>query len=79
MKNLWQKLKHNYQIKIRQCSYKHDSAKRLKYTLMAASGWYDLKLNDIRGILVYTDKHSYDVTGADIMYGNEFIKIEYYD
>ena len=37
------------------------------------------KLNDIRAVLVYTDKHSYDVSGADIMYGNEFIKIEYYD
>ena len=79
MKNLWNKLKPDYQLKIRRASRKYDSAKRLKYTLMAANGWYDLKLNDIRAILVYTDKHSYDVTGADIMYGNEFIKIEYYD
>lgn len=79
MKNLWQKLKPHYQLKIRTASHKYDSAKRLKYTLMAANGWYDLNLNDIRGILVYTDKHSFDVTGADIMYGNEFIKIEYYD
>tara|TARA_R100000655_G_scaffold7740_4_gene20651 strand:+ start:5717 stop:5956 length:240 start_codon:yes stop_codon:yes gene_type:complete len=79
MKNLWNKLKPDYQLKIRKASHKYDSARRLKYTLMAASGWYDLKLNDIRAVLVYTDKHSYDVSGADIMYGNEFIKIEYYD
>ena len=76
MKNLWQQLKPHYQLKIRQCSYKHDSAKRLKYTLMASTGWYDLKLNDIRGILIYTDKHSFDVSGTDIMYGTEFLKIE---
>ncbi len=76
MKNLWQQLKPNYQLKIRKNSYKHDSAKRLKYTLMASTGWYDLKLNDIRGILVYTNKHSFDVNGADIMYGNEFLKSE---
>ena len=79
MKNLWQKLKPNYQIKIRQCSYKHDSAKRLKYKLMAATGWYDLDLETIRGILVYTDTFSHNVTGTDIMYGNEFLKSEDYD
>lgn len=76
MKNLWQQLKPYYQVKIRKASHKYDSARRLKYTLMASTGWYDLKLNDIRGILVYTDKHSFDVTGADIMYGNEFLKQE---
>ena len=74
MKNLWQKLKPNYQLKIRTASHKYDSAKRLKYTLMAASCWYDLQLNTIRDILMFTDKHSYDVNGADIMYGNEFLK-----
>ena len=74
MKNLWQKLKPHYQLKIRTASHKYDSAKRLKYTLMAASCWYDLQLNTIRDILVYTDKHSFDVNGADIMYGNEFLK-----
>jgi hypothetical protein len=76
MKNLWQQLKPYYQVKIRKASHKYDSARRLKYTLMASTGWYDLKLNDIRGILVYTDKHSFDVSGADIMYGNEFLKPE---
>ena len=30
----------------------------------------------IRDILMFTDKHSYDVNGADIMYGNEFLKLE---
>jgi len=76
MKNTWQQLKPHYQIKIRQASKKYHTAKRLKYTLMASTGWYDLKLNDIRDILVYTDKHSFDVSGADIMYGNEFLKQE---
>ena len=79
MKNVWKQLKPHYQINIRQAAHKYTSAKRLKYTLMASTGWYDLKLNDIRAVLVYTDKHSYDVSGADIMHGNEFIKIEYYD
>jgi len=43
---------------------------------MAAAGWYDLKLDDIRDILVFTDKFSYDVNGADIMYGTEFLNNE---
>ena len=43
---------------------------------MASDGWYDLQLDTIRSILMFTDKHSYDVNGADIMYGNEFLKPE---
>ncbi|MCP4323880.1 MAG: hypothetical protein GY787_18890 [Alteromonadales bacterium] len=74
--NVWSQLKPVYKDKIRQNTYKHGTAKRLKYTLMAAAGWYDLKLDDIRDILVFTDKFSYDVNGADIMYGTEFLNNE---
>ena len=76
MKNLWQQLKPNYQLKLRQAAHKYDSAKRLKYRLMSITGWYDLNLDSIRIILVYTDKHSFNVSGADIMYGTEFLKSE---
>jgi hypothetical protein len=74
MKNVWQQLKPHYQIKIRYAAHKYTSAKRLKYTLMASGGWYDLNLDTIRSILMFTDKHSFDVTGTDIMYGTEFLK-----
>ena len=74
MQNTWQQLKPHYQMKIREATYKYHTAKRLKYTLMASNGWYDLGLDTIRDILMFTDKHSYDVNGADIMYGNEFLK-----
>ena len=74
MKNVWQQLKPQYQIKIRHAAHKYQSAKRLKYTLMASSGLYDLQLDTIRTILMFTDKHSFDVSGTDIMYGNEFLK-----
>ena len=73
MKNVWKQLKPHYQIKIRQAAHKYTSAKRLKYTLMASDGWYDLQLNTIRDILMFTDKHSYDVNGADIMYAHAYI------
>ena len=43
---------------------------------MASSGWYDLQLDTIRTILMFTDKHSFYVSGTDIMYGNEFLKSE---
>ena len=74
MKNTWQQLKPHYQLKIRKAARRFDTAKRLKYTLMASSGWDDLNLDTIRTILIYTDKHSFDVSGTDIMYGNEFLK-----
>ncbi len=76
MKNTWQQLKPHYQIKIRLAAHKYTSAKRLKYRLMASDGWYDLNLDTIRDILIFTDKHSYDISGADVMYGVEFLKIE---
>ena len=76
MQNTWQQLKPHYQMKIREATYKYRTAKKLKYTLMASDGWYDLQLNTIRDILVFTDKHSYDINGADIMYGVEFLKTE---
>ena len=76
MQNTWKKLKPHYQMKIRQAAHKYTSAKRLKYILMASNGWYGLQLDTIRDILMFTDKHSYDVNGADIMYGVEFLKSE---
>jgi len=76
LNNTWNQLKPHYQMKIREATYKYHTAKRLKYTLMASNGWYDLGLDTIRDILMFTDKHSYNVTGADIMYGVEFLKPE---
>ena len=76
LNNTWRQLKPHYQMKIREATYKYHTAKRLKYTLMASNGWYDLELDTIRDILMFTDKHSYDVNGADIMYGVEFLKPE---
>ncbi len=74
LNNTWNQLKPHYQMKIREATYKYHTAKRLKYTLMASNGWYDLGLDTIRDILMFTDKHSFDVSGTDIMYGNEFLK-----
>ncbi len=76
LNNTWRQLKPHYQMKIREATFKYHTAKRLKYTLMASNGWYDLGLDTIRDILMFTDKHSYDVNGADIMYGVEFLKPE---
>ena len=74
MQNTWKQLKPHYQMKIRQAAHKFHTAKRLKYTLMASDGWYDLELSTIRDILMFTDHNSYDVNGADIMYGIKFLK-----
>ena len=76
MKNTWKQLKPEHQLKIRTAAKKYSSAKRLKYTLMASDGWYDLELGTIRDILMFTDHNSYDVNGADIMYGVKFLKQE---
>ena len=79
MKTVWNQLKPLYQNKIRQSTYTYSSAKRLKYRLMSAHGWYDLSMRDIQGVLTYTDKYTHEITAADIMYGTEFLKSEYND
>jgi hypothetical protein len=76
MKTVWNQLKPSYQNKIRQSTYTYGSAKRLKYRLMSAHGWYDLSMRDIQGVLTYTDKFTHDVKAIDIMYGTEFLKSE---
>ena len=57
MKTVWNQLKPSYQNKIRQSTYTYNSAKRLKYRLMSAHGWYDLSMRDVQGVLTYTDKY----------------------
>ncbi len=76
MKTIWNQLKQSYQDKIRKNTHKYNTAKRLKYKLMAASHWHSLDMNTIRDLLVYTDNYSFDVTGVDIMYGDKFLKSE---
>ena len=76
MKTVWNQLKQSYQDKIRKAAHRFNTAKRLKYTLMASDGWYNLQLDTIRTLLMFTDKHSFDVSGTDIMYGTEFLKEE---
>ena len=76
MKTVWNQLKKSYQDNIRENTHKYSTAKRLKYKLMAAHCWYNLDINTIRDLLVYTNNYSYEVSGIDIMYGDKFLKSE---
>ena len=77
MTTVWNTLKPFYQNKIKESTRTYSSAKRLKYKLMSASGWYDLSMRDIQGVLTYTDKYTYELEATDIMYGTEFLKQDY--
>ena len=76
MKTVWNQLKQSYQDEIRKNTRKYNTAKRLKYKLMAARGWHNLDINTIRDLLVYTDNYSFNVKGVDIIYGDKFLKQE---
>ena len=76
MKTVWNTLKPFYKNKIKENTRMYSSAKRLKYRLMSAHGWYDLSMRDVQGILTYTDKYTHEITANDIMYGYEFLKPE---
>ena len=74
MKNLWNKLKPDYQLKIRKASHKYDSARRLKYTLMSKTSWHELTIQEISDITVYGSVYFQDLSASDIMYGLAMLK-----
>ena len=73
MKNVWKQLKPHYQIKIRLAAHKYTSAKRLKYTLMSQTSWYDLTVSQVSDISVYCDIPTYKLSAQDLLYGNNII------
>ena len=52
---------------------KYSTAKRLKYTLMSNTSWYDLTVSQVSDISVYCDIPTYKLSAQDLMYGNSII------
>ena len=52
---------------------KYSSAKRLKYTLMSKTMWYELTVDDVRDLISYSDLNSWDLQAYSFMYGDNII------
>ena len=53
---------------------KYGAAKRLKYTLMSKTMWYELTIDDIRDLISYSELNSWELEAYSFMYGDNIIK-----
>ena len=73
IKSIYDKLKPGFKLSLQTNARKYSSAKRLKYTLMSKTSWYDLTISDISDMTVFCNMQTYKLSGADVMYGNSII------
>jgi len=53
---------------------KYSAAKRLKYTLMSKTMWYELTIDDVRDLISYSELNSWDLEAYSFMYGDKIMK-----
>jgi len=73
LKTIYQKLKPEFKTKLQANARKYSSAKRLKYTLMSKTSWYDLTISQISDISIFCDVETYKLSAQDLLYGNNII------
>ena len=73
LKTIYDNLKPEYKTALNTNARQYSSAKRLKYTLMSKTSWYDLTISQISDISVYCDVKTYNLSAQDIIYGNSII------
>ncbi len=73
IKTIYDRLKPGFKSSLQKNARKYNSAKRLKYTLMSQTSWYDLTVSQVSEISVYCDIPTYKLSAQDLMYGNSII------
>jgi len=73
IKTIYDRLKPGFKSSLQKNARKYNSAKRLKYTLMSQTSWYDLTVSQVSDISVYCDIPTYKMSAQDLMYGNSII------
>ena len=73
IKTIYDRLKPGFKSSLQKNARQYSSAKRLKYTLMSQTSWYDLTVSQVSDISVYCDIPTYKLSAQDLMYGNNII------
>ena len=73
-KTIYDKLQPEVKSELQASARKYDSAKRLKYTLMSKTMWYELTIDDMRELLSYGNINSWELNSYSFMYGDKIIK-----
>ena len=73
-KTIYDKLQPKVKSELQASARKYDNAKRLKYTLMSKTMWYELTIDDMRELLSYGNINSWELNSYSFMYGDNIIK-----
>ena len=73
-KTIYDKLQPEVKTALQGSARKYDSAKRLKYTLMSKTMWYELTIDDMRELISYGELNSWELNSYSFMYGDNIIK-----
>ena len=73
-KTIYDKLQPDIKKALQSSARKYDSAKRLKYTLMSKTMWYELQIDDMRDLISYGNINSWELQAYSFMYGDKIIK-----
>ena len=73
LKTIYDRLKPGFKSSLQTNARKYSSAKRLKYTLMSKTSWYDLTISEISDMTVFCNMQTYKLSATDVMYGNSII------
>ena len=74
MKTIYEKLKPELKSELIASAKKYGTAKRLKYVLMSKSIWQDLRIDELRDLMTYTNISSYNMSAYDFMYGDNILQ-----
>ncbi len=73
LKTIYDRLEPGLKSSLQKNARKYSSAKRLKYTLMSKTSWYDLTISDVSDMTVFCNMQTYKLSATDFMYGNSII------
>jgi hypothetical protein len=73
IKTIYDRLEPGFKSSLQKNARQYSSAKRLKYTLMSKTSWYDLTISDISDMTVFCNMQTYKLSATDVMYGNSII------
>jgi len=73
LKTIYDRLEPGFKSSLQKNARKYSSAKRLKYTLMSKTSWYDLTISDVSDMTVFCNMQTYKLSATDFMYGNNII------
>jgi hypothetical protein len=73
VKTIYQSLLPEVKQNLQESAKKFSTAKRLKYTLMSKSLWYELTIDELRDLMTYANLNSWEMSAYSFMYGDNII------